>query len=114
MHNEEPIETPEQRPSAVSNPAIIDVTSCEFYNNGLCQCTCANSKLVPESVKNLTCSDNDLCMFKQLQYRTTELDEANSLIDKLIEQSKYKDNIISSLRQTIDNIVKLLRENSLL
>lgn len=107
MHNEEPIETPEQRPSGILNTVIIDVTSCEFYNNGLCQCTRANSKLVPESVENLTCSDNDLCMFKQLQYRTTELDEANSLIDKLIEQVKYKDSIISSLRQTIRDIYKL-------
>lgn len=69
MHNEEPIETPKERPSGV-------------LKQSLCQ--------------------------------PTELDEANSLIDKLIEQVKYKDNIISSLRQTIDNIVKLLRENSLL
>lgn len=44
MHNEEPIETPKERPSGV---------------------------------------------LKQSLYQPTELDEANSLIDKLIEQVKY-------------------------
>ena len=65
MHNEEPIETPKERPSSV---------------------------------------------LKQSLYQSTELDEANSLIDKLIEQVKYRDNIIRSLRQTIQDIYKLVRK----
>ena len=65
MHNEEPIETPKERPSGV---------------------------------------------LKQSLYQPTELDEANSLIDKLIEQVKYRDSIIRSLRQTIQDIYKLVRK----
>ena len=65
MHNEEPIETPKERPSGV---------------------------------------------LKQSLYQLTELDEANSLIDKLIEQVKYRDSIIRSLRQTIQDIYKLVRK----
>lgn len=65
MHNEEPIETPKERPSGI---------------------------------------------LKQSLYQPTELDEANSLIDKLIEQVKYRDNIIRSLRQTIQDIHKLVRK----
>lgn len=75
--NEEPEETPTERPHAVSKNKEqiivdgVDVSRCEHWN--ICK-QCQLSQL-PESGYKLLCKDNPNCSFKQLTRKTQECEE---------------------------------------
>ncbi len=112
--NEEPEETPTERPHAVSKNKEqiivdgVDVSRCEHWN--ICK-QCQLSQL-PESGYKLLCKDNLNCSFKQLTRKTQECEELKRKVELMMDCPDCKVDEYKEALEEIEGIIQAIMETN--